>query len=141
MDSLLLGTAEAPTAYDLGFKILMIIARLWVGIIVGVLLGWIWKPKWADFGRNLFNSKKLKDNFPSSSCFVGSISSLNSFKFQLPRCLNLTSNCGDEKEVLAHPPTTASISRFVAFNCIKNLSSFVTLCLLNFWVSLLQLLM
>lgn len=118
MDSFSLETAEAPTAYDLLFKILMFIARLWVGIIVGVLVGWIWKPKWADSGRDLFNSSKLKDNLPSSS-FVGSISSLSSLKIQLPRCLNLTSNCGDEKEVLADPPT-ASISRFVAFNCINN---------------------
>ncbi|XP_038876163.1 uncharacterized protein LOC120068456 [Benincasa hispida] len=109
VDSYVLETAEAPTAaYDLVFKVLMFIARLWVGIIVGVLVGWIWKPKWANSGRDLFNSSKLKGNLPSS-CFVGSISRLNSLKIQLPRCLNLTSNCGDEKEILAGSPT-ASIS-------------------------------
>ncbi|XP_022159579.1 uncharacterized protein LOC111025953 isoform X2 [Momordica charantia] len=111
VNSFLFETAESPTAYDLVFKILMFIARLWVGIIVGVLVGWIWKPKWADSGRDLFNSSKLKDNLPSS-CFAGSISSLNSLKIQLPRCLNLTSDCAVEKEVLAdhQPPTAAAIS-------------------------------
>uniref|UniRef100_A0A0A0KK71 START domain-containing protein n=1 Tax=Cucumis sativus TaxID=3659 RepID=A0A0A0KK71_CUCSA len=105
VDSYVLETAEASTIYDLVFKVLMFVARLWVGIIVGVLVGWIWKPKWANSGRDLFNSSKLKDNLPSSSCFVGSISRLNSLKTQLPRCLNLTSNCGDEKEALADSPT------------------------------------
>ncbi|XP_022958669.1 uncharacterized protein LOC111459823 [Cucurbita moschata] len=105
VDSFLLVAAEASTAYDLAFKILMFIVRLWVGVIVGVLVGWIWKPKWADFGSDLFHSSKLKNNL--LSCSVGSISGLNLVKIQLPRCLNLMSNCVDAKEVLLDPPTTA----------------------------------
>ena len=118
VDSFLLESAGPPTAYDSVFMILMFVARLWVGIIVGVLVGWIWKPKWVDSHKGLFISSQLKDNLPTS-CFVGSISSLNSLNI-LPKCLNLTSNCGDEQEQQEEQEeqeeqeVVASISRFVA---------------------------
>lgn len=98
-------------------ELMMFITPLWMAVIVGVLVGWAWKPRWA---KNLGNCYVSKDALPASpassmtTCFASiPILKLNTLKFQLPSCVSWTA---DDKESLSLPPAaTKSDSRFVWF--------------------------
>ncbi|KAL0014145.1 hypothetical protein SO802_001214 [Lithocarpus litseifolius] len=89
-----IGNFERPTIVDVLRELMMFIAPLWVVVLVGVLVGWAWKPRWANV--------LSKDTFPTlpitttqSSCFTfAPIPSLNSLRFQfqllLPKAGNRT---------------------------------------------------
>lgn len=100
---------------DVLSELMLFIAPLWLAIIVGLLVGWAWKPKWA---KNLTNCSMSKDASAASptallsACFA-SFPSLNALKFQLPNCVSCV---GDDKESPSVPPAaTESDSRFVGF--------------------------
>ncbi|MED6222367.1 hypothetical protein PIB30_063619 [Stylosanthes scabra] len=42
------GVMEMATALDILSDLFVFIAPIWIAVIVGVVLGWAWKPKWAD---------------------------------------------------------------------------------------------
>ncbi|XP_022722159.1 uncharacterized protein LOC111279443 [Durio zibethinus] len=92
-----------PTLGDVLSELMMFIAPLWVAVIVGVFVGWAWKPKWANLGR---------DSTPASSEYasagLGSISSLNLIKFQLPSCISSITDDGTQKDSFSLPPTLDS---------------------------------
>lgn len=87
---------------DVLSELMLFIAPLWLAIIVGLLVGWAWKPKWA---KNLTNCSMSDASLPSptaslSACFA-SFPSLNALKFQLPNCVSCN---GDDKESPSVPP-------------------------------------
>ncbi|XP_059442742.1 uncharacterized protein LOC132174978 [Corylus avellana] len=101
--STLLEILRRPTMVDVLSELMMFIAPLWVAVIVGVLVGWAWKPRWAK----ILGCSESKDASPASpttislsTCFP-SIPSLNALKFQLPSCVSWTT---DDKEGLSLPP-------------------------------------
>ncbi|XP_027357131.1 uncharacterized protein LOC113866489 isoform X2 [Abrus precatorius] len=61
---------ENPAIWGLCTAIGMFFSPLWVAFSVGVIVGWLWKPKWASLGKEkLTNSlaKSLDFASPSSS--------------------------------------------------------------------------
>ncbi|XWS50188.1 hypothetical protein CRYUN_Cryun12cG0067600 [Craigia yunnanensis] len=111
--SVFLEILRKPTIGDVLIELVMFIAPLWVAVIVGVLVGWAWKPKWANLGRKmLIDCSASKDSTPvSSESFstgFGSISSLNLIKFQLPSCISWISDDGAQKDSFSLPPTLHS---------------------------------
>ncbi|XP_075640383.1 uncharacterized protein LOC142612147 [Castanea sativa] len=104
--SVLLEILQRPTVFDVLSELLMFIAPLWIAVLVGVLVGWAWKPRWANI--------LSKDTFPTSpatttlsTCFAFvPIPSLNSLKFQFPNCIPWT-NDNDEKEALPLSPAAS----------------------------------
>ncbi|KAF5477964.1 hypothetical protein F2P56_004567 [Juglans regia] len=102
--SALLEILRRPTMLDVLSELMLFIAPLWLAIIVGLLVGWAWKPKWA---KNLTNCSMSKDASAASptallsACFA-SFPSLNALKFQLPNCVSCI---GDDKESPSVPPT------------------------------------
>ncbi|XWS48715.1 hypothetical protein CRYUN_Cryun13aG0100300 [Craigia yunnanensis] len=111
--SVFLEILRKPTIGDALSELMMFIAPLWVAVIVGVLVGWSWKPKWANLGREmLMDCSGSKDSTPasseSSSTGFGSILSLNSIKFQLPSCTSWITDDGAQKDSFSFPPTLDS---------------------------------
>ncbi|KAL1294444.1 hypothetical protein HN51_055225 [Arachis hypogaea] len=56
----LFGVMEMATAVDILSDLVVFIAPLWIAVIVGVVLGWAWKPKWAD---NLASIEPTSNNY------------------------------------------------------------------------------
>ncbi|KAA8526073.1 hypothetical protein F0562_007827 [Nyssa sinensis] len=107
---------QRPTIGDVFVELFMFMAPLWVAVFVGVLVGWTWKPQWANLGRDLFDCSASKNSsslsatsssntiFPMPSIGFCSIPSLNSLKLPLPSCISWISQNGVEKD------TSSSIS-------------------------------
>lgn len=86
---------QRPTITDVLGELMIFIAPLWIAVIIGVLVGWSWKPKWATLGGENLASSASKHSSPASSssfpiCF-GSIPTLSLLKLQLPGCINWNS--------------------------------------------------
>ncbi|XVF12834.1 hypothetical protein REPUB_Repub08aG0154300 [Reevesia pubescens] len=110
--SVFLEILRKPTIGDVLSELMMFIAPLWVAVIVGVLVGWAWKPKWANLGREmLLDCSGSKDSTPasseSSSTGFGSFPSLNLTKFQLP-CISWITDDWTQKDSFSLPPTLNS---------------------------------
>ncbi|GFS44526.1 polyketide cyclase/dehydrase and lipid transport superfamily protein [Actinidia rufa] len=94
----------------------MFMAPLWIAVFVGVMVGWAWKPKWANLSPDLVDcssSKASSSTSPSASSGLVpllSIPSLNSMKLQLPSCISWISYNGFEKE-------SSSLSSVSSFDC------------------------
>ncbi|KAK3228202.1 hypothetical protein Dsin_008064 [Dipteronia sinensis] len=110
--SVLLEILSKPTMGDVLSELMMFMAPLWVAVIVGVLVGWAWKPKWADLAcRDLMDSFASKDSNSSSSVGFGSIPSLNFLKFQLPTCISGGSDDGVQRNSFdVSPPINSNCS-------------------------------
>ncbi|GER25736.1 polyketide cyclase/dehydrase and lipid transportsuperfamily protein [Striga asiatica] len=101
---------QRPTIGDVIFELLEFMAPIWVAIVVGVLVGWAWKPKWADklnadfldHTSNKVMSKTSAINpFPQ---FTASIPSLSLSKLQIPaRGFSWISDVGLEKDSSPSP--------------------------------------
>lgn len=110
-----------PTIVEVLGELMMFITPLWIAVIVGVFVGWAWKPKWASLvGRDLLDCPISKQKESSSSsqtsstCF-GPIPSLSSLRFLLPSYLPWAADDRNQKEALSMPPTTNPDFRFVDF--------------------------
>ncbi|GFP92532.1 star-related lipid transfer protein 7 mitochondrial [Phtheirospermum japonicum] len=80
-----------PTTGDVMYELMKFMAPIWVAVLVGILVGWAWKPKWAilnvDFLDNNPNKGETKTTSKSVMLFpqfASSIPSLSSLKQQLP---------------------------------------------------------
>eukprot|EP00262_Sarcandra_glabra_P017226 TRINITY_DN582_c0_g1_i2.p1 TRINITY_DN582_c0_g1~~TRINITY_DN582_c0_g1_i2.p1 ORF type:complete len:436 (+),score=40.66 TRINITY_DN582_c0_g1_i2:187-1494(+) len=100
-----------PTIGEVFAEMVMFFGPLWVAVLVGVLVGWIWKPKWAKLGRK--KSDCASPSWPSSpislalpSLSLGMMPGFNSLKVQWPICVPWVSDDSTEKET--YPKTRSS---------------------------------
>ncbi|GMJ10926.1 membrane related protein CP5 [Hibiscus trionum] len=127
--SVFLEILKKPTIGDVLSELVIFIAPIWVAVIVGVLVGWAWKPKWANMGREmLIDCSSSKDSTPassdSSSSSFGFVSSLNSIKSQFPSFISWISDDLAQKGSFSLPSTLDSNSN--SSHISKENSSFVT---------------
>lgn len=74
----LLSVLQEANLFKLLPDVMMLIVPIWVAVVFGVLIGWVWKPKWVTSTiKNL--------TFPQND-FVSSIPSFSLLKSQLPGC-------------------------------------------------------
>ncbi|XP_043694294.1 uncharacterized protein LOC122645002 [Telopea speciosissima] len=110
---------QRPTIGDVFMELVMFLGPLSIAFLVGLVIGWSWKPKWATLGRNKLDCSVLKPSSllpspsflpglmsPTSFGFVSIPKSFNSLKPQLPSCISWISDDGVEKETSA--PAAAS---------------------------------
>lgn len=95
---------------DLFFELMEFMYPIWIALVVGVFVGWAWKPKWVDQNIKLVDSASNKeeprpDNSLSLSRsetvfpqFFVSMPSLSSLKLQLPSYVSWLPVSGLEKE-------------------------------------------
>lgn len=111
--SILLEIFRRPTIVEVLGELVFFMAPLWIAVFVGVLVGWAWKPNWANsVGRDMAadcsvskqetSSSSSSSSSISSLCF-SSIPSLNSLKFQFPSCIPWISDDGVQQKVLSLP--------------------------------------
>lgn len=102
-----------PRIVDVFGELMILIAPLWIAVIVGVLVGWTWKPKWANLGREMMDSSVSDDSKSSSTSFslLGSFPSFNSLNFQMPSSILSSFDGKDEKETSSMPSSSDSDSR------------------------------
>ncbi|KAL0283390.1 UNVERIFIED_CONTAM: hypothetical protein Sangu_2892000 [Sesamum angustifolium] len=90
---------QRPTIGDVMFELMVFMAPIWVAVLVGVLVGWAWKPNWANLNVDFVDSTANKGGTKKSVMvlpqFAASIPSLSSLKRQMPAWI---SDFGLEKE-------------------------------------------
>ncbi|CAK9167463.1 unnamed protein product [Ilex paraguariensis] len=104
---------QQPTIGDVLLELMLFMAPLWIAIFVGVLVGWSWKPKWANLNRVFFEDSTASHRWSSGRPLLtacASIPRLNSVKLQLPRWISWIAGNDFEKE-------TSSVSSNSSSDC------------------------
>ncbi|CAN1299551.1 StAR-related lipid transfer protein 7, mitochondrial, partial [Linum perenne] len=114
--SLLLDILQRPKLLDVLAELTMLAAPLWIAVIIGVLVGWSWKPKWAVLSAQ---SSVLQS--PASSSFK---------LLQFPSSF-IPWVSGDDvnrpnSSFADSPPTVSSDSSGVSFSSGKGKTSIVS---------------
>ncbi|KAL2237875.1 uncharacterized protein LOC105164409 [Sesamum indicum] len=102
LGSAFLEILQRPTIWDVLFELMVFMAPIWIAVVVGVLVGWAWKPKWANLNVEFLDStaKGGESNNKSRMVlpqFSASMPSLSSLKLQVPTCISWISD-GFEKD-------------------------------------------
>lgn len=58
-------------------EIIAYVVPLWIAFCVGLIIGWVWKPKWANSGRQKLVSSSASVSESSSSTEYGECRYLN----------------------------------------------------------------
>ncbi|KAL7165648.1 hypothetical protein ACSBR2_041345 [Camellia fascicularis] len=119
---------QRPTIGD----VFMLMAPLWIAILVGVFVGWAWKPKWADLIANSFDCSASKGGggaggassssssssspLPIGFCSIPNLN-LNPFKLQLSSCIPWIANYDFAKGISSLPSIISN------FDCTSSRSS------------------
>uniref|UniRef100_A0A5B7BKA2 START domain-containing protein n=1 Tax=Davidia involucrata TaxID=16924 RepID=A0A5B7BKA2_DAVIN len=96
---------QRPTIGGVITEMMVFLGPVWIAFLVGVMVGWAWKPRWASLGNNT----KLNCSAPSSP--TASILSplkgmrLNSFKVRTPSFGSCIMDNGADKERIPLPLT------------------------------------
>ncbi|KAI3453296.1 hypothetical protein Pfo_009959 [Paulownia fortunei] len=103
---------KRPTIGDVMFELMVFMVPIWVAVLVGVLVGWAWKPKWANLNVDFLDSTANKGETNKSVMvfpqFAASMPSLSSLKRQVPTCISWISDCALEKESSSLPSVSCS---------------------------------
>lgn len=80
----LLEILQRPTFGEVIIELGMFMAPIWIALLVGVLVGWAWKPKWA----NLAIDSVPTAHVPASGMLLQNLSSgFSTLKLQVPSCI------------------------------------------------------
>lgn len=115
---------------DMFAELVVFVAPLWAAVVVGVLVGWIWKPKWANLGGEKLTSSASAD--ASSDCATSkfnfcSIPRLNSIKLQLPASIPWIADYGVRNDSLSSQSSqNASFNSSLSSQVEKERLGFVT---------------
>lgn len=103
-----------PTLGAIVEEMIRLMGPIWVAVIIGVLIGWAWKPKWAKhLGKEMLHCSKMCNSPETPPSWVAGLSSL---KFQLPSCgTSETKDGGIAEEIAALRNSSSSECRFVDF--------------------------
>ncbi|KAJ4956251.1 hypothetical protein NE237_013034 [Protea cynaroides] len=107
---------QRPTIEDVFLGLVTFFGPLWIAILVGLVIGWSWKPKWVTLGIDKldFPVSNPTSLLRSPSFLPGSISpptfgfgsipkGFSSLKPQLPSCISWMSDDEVEKETFPPP--------------------------------------
>lgn len=102
--SILLEIFKRPTLGDALADLVMFMVPLWIAVIAGVLVGWAWKPKWANLRRVMDSSITLDCANTVASRASSSVPAFNPLKIQLPSFISWIADDGIQKETSPAPP-------------------------------------
>lgn len=131
---------ENPTILGVCIGVAMFFGPIWVAFLFGVIIGWLWKPKWASLGKEKLTSTIAKSLDFCSSSASPSKSLLSSMKsYASSPCLNpikmqasnpeslavnksLVVNKGMDKKASSSssPMKSDNSSRYTEFACTIN---------------------
>lgn len=106
-----------PTIIDVFMELMLFCGPLWAAVLVGLVVGWVWKPKWAvglvgnecetdKLSASQLSSSSSSSSSPSPSLSLEGLLGFNlwfptrqSIKSQLPSCITcLMSDQTHQKE-------------------------------------------
>ncbi|KAJ7959428.1 StAR-related lipid transfer protein like [Quillaja saponaria] len=122
---------ENPTLLGVFTGVIMFLGPIWIAFVIGVSVGWAWKPKWANLGKdklacsvsNSLDLWSLRADVSPLKGF-GSAPCLNSLKFQSPSCESWVMNNGVERKSSSVKP--AEYIDCSASNLSEEISNAVT---------------
>lgn len=80
----LLEILQRPTFGEVIIELGMFMAPIWIALLVGVLVGWAWKPKWANIAIDSVPTTHV----PASGMLLQNLSSgFSTLKLQVPSCI------------------------------------------------------
>ncbi|CAM8985601.1 unnamed protein product [Rhodiola kirilowii] len=82
--SILMDVLRKPSFLEVVGDLMLVLGPIWVAVVVGVLIGWSWRPKWVNFERN------SQEKLPVLG--ICQIPSFKSIKLQLPSCMSWTND-------------------------------------------------
>ncbi|OIW22030.1 hypothetical protein TanjilG_30303 [Lupinus angustifolius] len=110
---------ENPTILGVFSGMTMFLGHIWLAFLIGLIVGWLWKPKWACVGKEKLTSSLAKSldfcsqssSSPSKNVFsplkgYSSSPCLNSIKMQSPNPQTLVVNKGVDKKA---SPSSSSV--------------------------------
>ncbi|KAM7280210.1 hypothetical protein ACFE04_007344 [Oxalis oulophora] len=105
--SIIMEVLNKPTIWGVLSELMMLMTPLWIAVTTGVLVGWAWKPNWANNLRldKIDSSSGNTSVVVSKESCLGSIASLNFFKFQLPWC---STDATNKDSLPVSPPSDCS---------------------------------
>ncbi|KAL5737116.1 hypothetical protein ACOSQ2_031904 [Xanthoceras sorbifolium] len=65
------GVLEKPTLGEMCTEMVVQLGPVWVAFLVGLMVGWLWKPKWVCSGGDKYNSMSSSE---STSCDLSPLS-------------------------------------------------------------------
>ncbi|XP_051149126.1 uncharacterized protein LOC127263885 [Andrographis paniculata] len=100
--SAFLEVLNRPTVGDVMLGLMAFMAPLWMAVVVGVLIGWVWKPRWAKLNVDFLDCSMIKGESSKSMAMLSQVAAsfpnLSSLKLQVPSCISRVSDLGAEME-------------------------------------------
>ncbi|XP_059667316.1 uncharacterized protein LOC132312812 isoform X2 [Cornus florida] len=94
---------QRPTIGAVFMEVMIFLSPVWIAFLVGVLVGWVWKPRWANSRNNgKFDCSSPTSIISSPVKGFGSMQSLNSSKVPKPSCMD----SGVDKHQISFPSST-----------------------------------
>ncbi|KAF5815864.1 putative START domain-containing protein [Helianthus annuus] len=116
----LLSIIQGPNLWNALPDLMVFVAPLWVAVLFGVLVGWVWRPTWANSALNNFTIPAT--NYPS----------FDSLKSQLPSCFFSVSDNGSVEDCSSGSGSDSRLSKldgenksFVGEGDLKHLGKLV----------------
>ncbi|XP_024996077.1 uncharacterized protein LOC112529185 [Cynara cardunculus var. scolymus] len=103
----LLKILQGPNLWNVLPDLMVFMLPLWIAVLFGVLVGWVWRPRWANSAINNLTTTYLPPKSYSSIDIVSSIPTFNSLKSQLPSYFFPFSDMGT-LEVASSGPSSIS---------------------------------
>nr|GMD10394.1 START domain-containing proteins involved in steroidogenesis/phosphatidylcholine transfer [Ipomoea batatas] len=88
--SALLEIFQRPSIGDVILELMVFTTPIWVAVVIGVLVGWAWKPRWANLcaSRDSFDSFVLSSTGINLQQVFSGFSSIPALKLQIPKCFS-----------------------------------------------------
>lgn len=105
-----------PTIWAMILGMIQLLGPVWIAFLVGVTVGWAWKPRWASLGNCKFEFSAPPS--PSSHVpspvkgFVSTGKSVGSGKVKIQSFGSCLLNNGLEKVQSALPPVETAVCRY-----------------------------
>lgn len=116
---------QRPAIGEVMFELMVFMAPIWIAVLVGVLVGWAWKPSWANLNMGFLDSTANKGDSNESAMmftqFAASVPSLSSLKRQVPTCISWISDFATGKETSSLSSISSPEYRLVLtfLKCLK----------------------
>ncbi|KAJ8763853.1 hypothetical protein K2173_003635 [Erythroxylum novogranatense] len=105
--SLPLEILRRPTIGSVFGEVLMFMTPLWIAVVVGIIVGWSWKPKWAYLGKHRIYSL-VSDNCQLTlvTPTFSLVPSINFLNFLLPSSVSWIADDGVQDDPFPVLPST-----------------------------------
>lgn len=107
--SIVLEILKGPSLGAVVSELAALMVPIWVALLLGVLVGWVWRPKWVHLAEAAFDS--LKESSSSTNSGGESYSACASSSLALSPLRSVSSEGTGDKKMCSEVPSTISNCR------------------------------